>query len=502
MRTTWACVLVLGLLLTAAAPIWGQGAAPIPLALGDPGADLVFSPVAPCRIVDTRLAGGTIAGNTQRSFVVSGVTDFEAQGGNPGGCAIPEGAAAVVVNFVAVNPAGPGDLRAWAFGGPTPNASVLNYAPVSGLNIANGVVAPLCAPGPCAFDLTVQADVSATELVADVLGFFRPFADGVISTETPTLEMRVSGQGALRLEAADGSFGSGPNLVGGFSGNTVAPGVMGATIAGGGSSQGCGGPCLNQVTGNVGTVGGGLDNTASGFLGATVGGGIHNTASGAAATVGGGDNNTASQTAATVSGGANNTASGSSATVGGGSDNTASDAVATVGGGSDNTASAIAATVPGGARASASLFGQMAYASGRFSTNGDAQTSLFVLRRTTTNATQTELFLDGNGGSQRITLANGRTMTFDILVTARSIAPSPILNQSAGYQIRGVIKNVGGTTSLVGILTPLVLAEDDAAWDATVVADNATDALSVRVTGVASTTIRWVAVVRTAEVTE
>jgi hypothetical protein len=144
---------------------------PIALALGDAAADLVFSPVAPCRIIDTRLAGGTILSNAQRSFVVSGVTDFEAQGGNPGGCAIPEGAAAVVVNFVAVNPAGPG------VSAPGPPVA----RPVPGLNIANGVIVPLCAPGPCAFDLTVQADVSATDLVADVLGYYQGVATGSVS---------------------------------------------------------------------------------------------------------------------------------------------------------------------------------------------------------------------------------------------------------------------------------------------------------------------------------
>jgi hypothetical protein len=451
LRTGYRRLLVLGLVLAAVAPAWGRTAGPIPRALGDPASDLVFSPVPPCRIVDTRLAGGSIPGNSQRSFVVGGVTDFETQGGNPGGCAIPEGAAAVVINLVAVGSAGPGDLRAWAFGGPTPGASVLNYAPVSGLNIANGVVVPLCAPGPCAFDLTVQADVSATDLVADVLGFFRPFADGVITTNTATLELRVLGQGAMRLEAGgtDAALGSGPNLVGGFSGNTLIPGVIGATIGGGGASSlvacGGGGPCRNQVTATFGTVGGGGANTASG----------------------------------------------DGATVAGGQTNTASGPFATVGGGLSNTASGPAATVPGGVQASASLLGQMAYASGAFAVGGDAQTSLFVLRGTTFDGTLTELFL--NGSSARITLAPGRTMTFDILYTARSTA-----GDSAGYQIRGVIENHNGVTALVGA-PMLVNLGADAPWSPAVQASDADDALRVLVSGSAGATIRWVAVVRTAE---
>jgi hypothetical protein len=96
------------------------------------------------------------------------------------------------------------------------------------------------------------------------------------------------------------------------------------------------------------TVGGGLENTASGER-ATVGGGWTNTAGSYAATVGGGLENTASGSASTVGGGWANIASGQAATVGGGYANTASDPSTTVGGGWTNTASGNAATVPGGA---------------------------------------------------------------------------------------------------------------------------------------------------------
>jgi hypothetical protein len=297
------------------------------------------------------------------------------------------------------------------------------------------------------------------------------------TTDAVALELRVDNGRALRLEPASSiTFGVSPNLIGGFSGNTVTAGVVGATIGGGGASSGCSGPCLNQATQDFGTVGGGVGNTASG-VDATVGGGNSNTASGQDATVGGGVNNNASGQEATVGGGLSNAASGR----------------ATVGGGVGNTASGQNATVPGGTRASASLFGQFAYASGAFGATGDAQTSLFVLRKSTTNATQTELFLDG--ATARLTVAAGRTMTFDILVAARSTT-----GQSAGYHILGVIENDAGTTSLIGAPVITTLGEDVAAWDVIVAADNVNDALAIKVTGAASTSIRWVATVRTAEV--
>lgn len=135
----------------------------------------------------------------------------------------------------------------------------------------------------------------------------------------------------------------------------------------------------------------------------------------------------------------------------------------------------------------------MAYADGKFANVGDAQTSTYVLRKQTTDGAQTEIFLDAS--SNRITIASGRTVTFDILIAARSTTGS-----SAGYQIYGVIENVSGTTALIGAITKTVLGEDVAAWDATTEADDTNDALVIKVTGAASTTIRWVTTVRTAEV--
>jgi hypothetical protein len=154
----------------------GEGLLPPAVPLGEPPPETIYTPVVPCRIIDTRLAGGALAAGAQRNFYVAGTSGFAAQGGNPAGCEVPLGPAkAAVINFVAVNPGGAGNLRAWAYGGATPTASILNYS--SGLNLANGLVIPLCntlvtncAPS----DITVQADVSGTHLVADVVGFFHP----------------------------------------------------------------------------------------------------------------------------------------------------------------------------------------------------------------------------------------------------------------------------------------------------------------------------------------
>lgn len=148
--------------------------------LGSPTTDLVFVPLAPCRIIDTRVAGGgRLQPGVVRDFRVAGTTEFGAQGGTLGGCGVPLGstepqAPSVVINFIAVSPSGPGNLRAWAWGQPIPNASVLNYAAVPGLNIANGVVVPI-AGIDVPDDLHIQADVNGTHVVADVMGYFTRF---------------------------------------------------------------------------------------------------------------------------------------------------------------------------------------------------------------------------------------------------------------------------------------------------------------------------------------
>lgn len=185
---------------------------------------------------------------------------------------------------------------------------------------------------------------------------------------------------------------------------------------------------------------------------------------------------------------------GGQAFVGGGGLNTASGNSATVSGGNANTASGINATVPGGSNAAATHYGEMAYASGQFANLGDAQSSLYVLRGTSPGDSLFELSLDGTF-SQFITIASGRTVVFEIQVAARSQAGT-----SAGYLIEGVIENVGGTTAFVGTPTVTVLGEDNAAMDAAAVADDTNDRLAVKVTGLASTDIRWVATVRTTEV--
>lgn len=323
---------------------------------------------------------------------------------------------------------------------------------------------------------------------------------GVLDTlANPALELRLGGLRALRLENAgdsaldDGATPDGaPNVVGGSPANSVTTGIVGATVAGGGATNFWGAASPNTVAADYSTIGGGLANRIQ--------------PNGLAATIAGGRDHDVGRYShySVIGGGFGNTVAARSehALIAGGSSNgvgTNSNG-GTIGGGLQNLVQAPLATVPGGYQAKATHYGQFAYASGRLAQAGDAQTSLYVLRRQTDNAAPTELFLDG--ARQRLTVPPGSTWTFEILVVARSQdEPQPEIpvTQHAGYRIQGVVYNMLGTLSVEG-LTRTVLFESDATWDVSVTVDAASGALALKVTGSASKSIRWVASVRTAEV--
>ncbi len=148
-----------------------------------------------------------------------------------------------------------------------------------------------------------------------------------------------------------------PNVIGGYRGNTIITGVVGAVIGGGGYSghaNSIGGSYSVIAGGNNNTlsnddsfIGGGNDNQVNGNL-SVIGGGKGNSVDGVEAAVFAGRNNTAGGDDSFIGGGANNNAANSYSIVSGGASNNASNTYANVSGGDFNTASGNNATVPGG----------------------------------------------------------------------------------------------------------------------------------------------------------
>jgi hypothetical protein len=149
--------------------------------LGDSQADLVYTPVTPCRIIDTRSAGGTLSPGVPRSFKVTG--DTTSQGGAD--CGIPFGpATSAMINFVAVSPTGKGNMQITPSGQAMPTASFINFSNTAGTNLANGLAVALCNPSAatCTNDITIQANNSAVDLVADVQGYYQRVTPGGVGS--------------------------------------------------------------------------------------------------------------------------------------------------------------------------------------------------------------------------------------------------------------------------------------------------------------------------------
>jgi hypothetical protein len=149
---------------------------------------LEYTPVAPCRVANTRIIpAGPIGNNATRNFGMYGGDSFLTnQGGNQ--CNIPSYVRAVHVNVTAIavtGGAGPGYLTVFPFGTTQPDASVMNF--LAGQTVANAFTVPT---GNSFFDLSVFNAFGTTHVLIDILGYYSsPFvaevnADGTLSRGT------------------------------------------------------------------------------------------------------------------------------------------------------------------------------------------------------------------------------------------------------------------------------------------------------------------------------
>ena len=165
---------------------------------------------------------------------------------------------------------------------------------------------------------------------------------------------------------------------------------------------------------------------------------------------------------------------------------TGNNAVGFCGGEATNTT-----TLSHGYYASADRYGMKAFASGSFTAGvfGQAQSVMFVLRnKTTDGTTAVTLFLDGS--SARLTIPSGKIL----FATAQLVGSKSDGTAVATYMRKFSIKNVGGTTTLVGSVE--TIGTDVAAGTSlSITEDDTNNAVDAAVVGVAGETWRWVAVV-------
>ena len=155
---------------------------------GTPTAQGSFAPVAPTRLLDTRVGSGAPAAPVPAHGTVH--LQVQGRGGVPG-----TGVGAVVLNVTVTAPTRAGYLTAYADGTSRPTASNLNF--VGGQTVPNLVIARIGADGKVALTNT---SAGTTALIADIYGYYlagTPTAQGFFAPVAPArlLDTRV-GSGA------------------------------------------------------------------------------------------------------------------------------------------------------------------------------------------------------------------------------------------------------------------------------------------------------------------
>ena len=276
------------------------------------------------------------------------------------------------------------------------------------------------------------------------------------------------GIGAFNPQASLQVIGT---FIAGGAANTIAPGVTGSTIAGGGvfgfpnsiSSEssfigagatnvigagsasafiGAGNKNTIQTNAAYSVIGGGQDNSVGGlgFLnssGAVIGGGLGNVVNGLQSTISGGYVNSSSGAYEFIGGGAGNTNLASYAAIVGGALNVVSGNYGAVGGGYGNNASGWESTVPGGTSNTAA--GYYSFAAGKGARALHDGTFVWVDSQPgSVSSTANDQFLIRAGGGVGIGTANPAC---PLHVGA--------LNASGESLVLGVDPHVGGYTALV-----------------------------------------------------
>jgi hypothetical protein len=143
-------VVVVSAMVVVVGPAGSAGAA------GEPG---TFHPVAPARLLDTRIGLGAakaaVPSHGTVTFLVAG------RGGVPA-----TGASAVALNMTVTGPQAGGYLTVWPHGAARPNASVLNFATAH--TVANSATVLL--PGNGRLDV-YNGSAGSVQAIADVSGY-------------------------------------------------------------------------------------------------------------------------------------------------------------------------------------------------------------------------------------------------------------------------------------------------------------------------------------------
>jgi hypothetical protein len=216
-------------------------------------------------------------------------------------------------------------------------------------------------------------------------------------------------------------------------------------------------------------------------------------ASGAYSFIAGSTRSTASGTRSAVIASSSSTASGSQSLVlcgGSGSSSTGIASLSVNGNAAADNASAF--------HGIADRFGMFSHGSRggvtNFGSTERAQAVQFLLKGRTTNSTPTELIVNS---ATYLTIPTNVALFGQIEICAIEETNA---TEAAHFIRKFAIQNLGDSTSLIGSVTTIGTDyESDSGYDVLIAADDITNYLKIEVTGDASKTLRWMAVVRGVE---
>lgn len=152
------------------------------------GEDQMFTSVPICTIIDSRnWTASNFSGHTKPqagttyTFDIRGESqDFSAQGGSASGCGVPASADAVLINLLAVNPDGGGNMKAMPKGTDpsTVSGTVINYNALNPNVNLNNAVTVLMDASTDDGDIDIRPQINGTHIIGTVLGYFQNTTDG------------------------------------------------------------------------------------------------------------------------------------------------------------------------------------------------------------------------------------------------------------------------------------------------------------------------------------
>lgn len=147
--------------------------------------------------------------------------------------------------------------------------------------------------------------------------------------------------------------------------------------------------------------------------------------------------------------------------------------------------------------ACASIQNSFIYGAKAFFEIGGAQGGTYLLWADTTDATSEILTSSGSaaGATNQIVASTDTAVTFDGTISAIKQGGA----EYGSWKIEGLLVNDGGTTTLPNSIITTI--HNNFGWSLTLAADNTNNALNITITGAASTNIRWLANIRTTEIT-